>query len=416
MTAPARAAQPLTLSARVAATKRAAAQLFKMQRDPALVLWALYLLLDPIYIFKNGLPQPGDLMIILLLPVALVGWYAPGRLGKRGVLAMRALVVFIAYVIINALLWSMLDNTWTLSSKHGYLIAPAFYMFDAFVFLIVLVLFERYGERFVRLTIYLVLISVCLQTTITFFYSRGAGLRQSALFNTPNQLGYFAILAATILLVGQHRARGLKPILTNSQALVGHLCCTYLALLSASKAALASAFILMCVTVINRARTLLVILAVTAFFGFVVNPFEEAIERSRTRIAVDESAGFFVERGYDRIALHPEWLLFGAGEGNLKRFEDTYAGDHELHSSIGTLIFCFGFVGTFLFCRFIYTVVRGAPFARLLILLPPAAFGLTHQGLRFTLLWIMLAIVVMLNDLDQRHRTSLRSLRMGKAT
>nr|MBA3821505.1 hypothetical protein [Deltaproteobacteria bacterium] len=346
-------------------------------------------------------PQPGDKLIVLLLPVALIGWYAPGRLGKRAVRAVRALFWFIIYVVFINLFWSLMNDAWSIKSKDGYLISPMFYIFDAFVFLMVLVLYDRYKERFLTLTVKLVLVSVVFQTFMTFVYTRGSALRSAGLFNQPNQLGYFAILAASILLLGQHRFRGLPAVLTPVQALVGQLCATYLALLSASKAALVSVAILGLVAVINRLRTLVVLGIVAAFFIFVANPFESAIERSTNRISNDQTMGFFEERGYDRLVQHPEWLLFGGGEGEYMRFKETSSiGSHELHSSIGTLVFCYGLAGTFLFFVFLHRVVKGASWTRLMILGPPAAFGLTHQGLRFTMLWVMLGIVVMLNEQD----------------
>lgn len=383
--------------------QRLAEHLASLRREPLLAVWVLFLMFDPIYMFKSGLPQPADLLIVLMGPFVLTRWN--GRLRARSLRVTRGLMMFMGYVLLSVLVWSLIYNTWTTDYKQGFLIAPLFYLFDVYVFLVILVMYERFGERFVWLTVRVILISVFVQVTMTFIYTRGGTLRTYGLFNTSNQLGYFSILTASIVLLGQRRLQ-----LSSLQVMLGQFCCAYLALLSASRAALLSVAILGMVAIINRFRTILVLGAFAAFLAFVANPFEAAIERSRNRIENDQSLGFFEERGYDRLVNNPEYLVLGAGEGRYARFASTTAiGTHELHSSIGTLVFCYGVVGLSLFLAFLAKVVSGSGLRRTLLLLPPAAYGLTHQGLRFTMFWVLLAIVVMLNDLDERARARPRA-------
>ncbi|MDQ3339373.1 MAG: hypothetical protein M4D80_29770 [Myxococcota bacterium] len=371
-------------------------ELRKLWREPVLVLWCLFILLDPIYVVKSGLPQPADFLIILIAPLALAKW--SGRLRLSSLRVMRALLFFIGYVVLNALVWSVLAGSFTPNPKAGFLMAPVFYIFDALVFLTLLVLYERFGERFVWLTVRVALFGVAIQVFLTFVYTRQGTLRTFGLFNSSNQLGYYALLTGCILLLGQRRFS-----LPTLYATAGQLCCCYLALLSASRAALFSAAILVVVAVVNRFRTVIGIGLVAACFTFLFNPFEAAIERSRTRISTDHQLSHAQERGYDRIFQHPEHLLVGAGEGWYIRYKETSAiGTHEIHSSAGTLLFCYGIVGFGLFLAFTWQVARGASIRRMLLLLPPFAFGLTHQGLRFTLFWVVLALVVMLNDIEAR--------------
>jgi hypothetical protein len=61
-----------------------------IKQDPMLILWTLYLLLDPIYVVRSGLPQPGDMLIIILTPLALSRWN--GRLPLTSIRAVRALM------------------------------------------------------------------------------------------------------------------------------------------------------------------------------------------------------------------------------------------------------------------------------------------------------------------------------------
>jgi hypothetical protein len=96
---------------------------------------------------------------------------------------------------------------------------------------------------------------------------------------------------------------------------------------------------------------------------------------------------------------HPAYWILGSGEGGYDRFADTTViGDHELHSSGGTLFFCYGIAGSLLFLGFLYQVIRVSAFRQLLLILPVCAYSLTHQGLRVTMLWVFLAMFLALGD------------------
>ena len=117
----------------------------------------------------------------------------------------------------------------------------------------------------------------------------------------------------------------------------------------------------------------------------------ELFELVQNRVLTAQSDDGLAMRGYDRIVNHPNYLVFGAGEGAWWRF-DSYI-DGELHSSIGTLLFSYGIVGLGLFTWFL---VRAAGDRKLLFVAyacPLALYGLTHNGLRFTLMWELLAVL-----------------------
>src|SRR2546422_1043712 len=70
-------------------------------------------------------------------------------------------------------------------------------------------------------------------------------------------------------------------------------------------------------------------------------------ERVLKRLASQGKEESMEMRGYDRMTNHPQYLLFGAGEGAYYRFQSAWP--RELHSSYGTLLFCYGIFGTALF-------------------------------------------------------------------
>jgi hypothetical protein len=96
-------------------------------------------------------------------------------------------------------------------------------------------------------------------------------------------------------------------------------------------------------------------------------------------------------RGYDRIMENPEYLFFGAGEGVYDRFE-AFTGS-EFHSTLGSLLVSYGIVGLFLFLLIMYRALKNDRFRSWNILLFIMVYGLTHNGIRESFLWVMLALI-----------------------
>jgi hypothetical protein len=380
-------------------------QVDRIQRDANLLLWSLIVLLFPFYFFESGLPQPGDFLGLALLVILVRRWN--GRMPPSLVRPFKLLIAFIVYVFLVNLVWSFASVTFSINPKDGFLMAPSYYIFNALMLFTFLLMFQRYGEYVLWLTVRLVLTSAVLQLLISLVTHRTIG-RSTVMFNNPNQLGYYALLSACIILLGQKRCR-----LSTLQVTVGLTACSYLALLSASKAALISIAALGIALLISKLRTIVVASLVFAVLIFTSNPFSAAIERAQQRIDNDESLGFIEERGYDRIIDYPEYWPVGAGEGAYRRFEETSAiGAHELHSSMATLFFCYGIVGTLIFAAFLLRSIWGTGLRVWIIVGAALAYGMTHQGLRFRLLWLMLGMVCCFRELHVRERAAQRARRV----
>jgi hypothetical protein len=358
---------------------------------PSLAIWALYLFLLPVYVFSSGLPQPGDVLILALLPAALVRWN--GRMSRQAARPLRALAAFVVWCVVINYAWMIVLGKFALLGKDSFVLIPMFYVYNAAILLAVLVLHQRHGEVFLRVTLHMVLVTAVVQVGLSFVLPQGDD-RHTVLFNNPNQLGLYALLSANILAFGRRRL-GFGSLKSS----VGLVACLYLAVLSASKAALVGSALLLLIALVNNPRTIL--LAALAMVGLLSfpNALTRSMERTSARIAEKQELGFFDSRGYDRIWNHKEYWIIGAGEGGLTRFKDTSViGDHELHSSAGTLFFCYGFVGVALFLSFLLRVVEGATVRNALMLLPSLAYGLAHQGLRFTLFWILIGAFICLKE------------------
>lgn len=365
---------------------RVAQQIALALSSPPLTLWALYLLLVPVYIFKSGLPQPGDVLILALVPAALTIW--DRKLARPSIRSLQPYLLLVGWMIVVNTSWAIAMGRFGLWGKENFLISPMFYVYNFLLYGATLILHRRFGAHFISLTLHVLLVTALLQVAFSFVFRTGSA-RQAVLFNQANQLGFYALVTANILALAR-RELAFGPIKT----IVGQLACLYLSMISASKAALAGTAILFVVATLRTPRTMIAA-GLLAMAAITFTPLGDVADRAHHRIANDETLGFFEERGYDRIMQHKEHWLLGSGEGGYDRFRfTTKIGDHELHSSAGTLFFCYGVLGVLLFAVFLYRVVEGSRFTMALLLVPSLSFGLTHQGLRFSLLWILFAIYV----------------------
>lgn len=389
-------------------TLRAAlAQVSQVRQDVRLLLWSLVVLLLPFYVFDSGVPQPADWLGFALLPMLLRTWN--GRLAPTLGRSLKSLLMFVLYVILVDVVWSAAILTFSTNAKDGFLMSPTFYIFNGLMFFTFLLMFQRYGEFLLWLTVRLVLASAFLQLLLA-LVSRVSIGRSKLMFNNPNQLGYYALLSACIILLGQKRLK-----LSTLQVTLALVACSYLALLSASKAALISIGALGIALLISKFRTIVVASLVFTILIFSDNPFSAAIERAQQRIESDAAYGLLEDRGYDRIMAFPEYWVIGAGEGAYGRFVGISAiGAHELHSSMATLFFCYGIVGTLVFGMFLWGVMLGSGLRAWIIVGAGLAYGMTHQGLRFRLLWVLLGMVLALRELAQRDRAARRAVAAAK--
>lgn len=354
-------------------------------RRPEVVVWCAFVIASPFYVFQSGLPQPGDFIMLLLLPLTLYGWN--GRL--LGVFArpFRILLWWTAWVVIVQYAWATILNNWGLFGKDTFLLFPIYYVYNALVMLVIMILFQRYREALLRLTMWCLLVSVAIQVLGSFFTFYNE-LREAVFFNNPNQLGYFSVLVSCMIAL-LHRKLKFHMVLTA----IGLLGALYLTLLSASRAAVAGAALIPLVTLVSSPKIVLAALPLIAALMF-TGPVSRAIDKTEHRVKNDqfEEISFLEERGWGRIADHPEYIIVGAGEGGTGRFRDSVIGTHEIHSSAGMIIFSYGIIGTFLFGWFIIRLLRGAQFMAIMMLAPIIGYTVAHHGLRDSMLWMALAI------------------------
>ena len=361
-----------------------------------LYLWFLYPIFYPYYFFSSGLPQPSDVILVILIGVALAsGW----KLHSFDFITKRnSLKAFVAYVVVVNTIWFLFIDQ---SNEKPFpsIFHSAFYIYNFFVFVIALLLYERFRLKFVKFTAYSLGISLLVQA-VWAVVTNAAVSRSPLFFNNPNQLGYYALLSGTILtlITSKFRINILFQIASYFSFLL-------LCLVSSSKAAMAGALLLIVLAFVNQGLLnfkQLVAIAVVVLIGnyFVMNIelgkglFNYSANRFET---IGESGDDSAEgRGYDRIINNPEYLFLGAGEGGYYRFE-TAIELHEIHSTFGTVLFSYGVIGFYLFMAFLIQIYKGGRLFNFFYSLPAFIYSITHQGLRSTLFWILLAIVCIMS-------------------
>lgn len=352
---------------------------------PPLLFWSIFITLVPFYVFDSGLPQPGDFFLLIAAPMALRGW--DGKLPPSLREPLRPLLWFTFYVALVNYAWAVILNNWAFHGKTSFILFPVYYTFNAIVFLCTLVLHKRFGDRFLRVTVNSVFISVVIQVGWSFVF-RSSRLRDAVFFNNANQLGYYALLAGCVIAVCQKRLK-----FSMLKAAIGVTFCTYLALASASRAAAGGIVAVFLVTLISSPRMLLAVIPIVALGAVIGGPVRDAYNATQYRVQYDQfkQYTFLEERGLGRLEDNPEYLVLGGGEGGTDRFEGGLIGTHEIHSTPLALLFSYGVVGFAIFLTFLWKVLRGAAFKTMLLLAPVFAFTIAHVGLRASMLWVLLA-------------------------
>src|SRR5687768_13479981 len=88
------------------ASARSSFRTRRLLREPAMLVWACYVLASPFYVVRAGLPQPADALIVLLVPMALLQW--DGRLPSSTVRVVRPLLAFTLWVCAVSVGWAVL--------------------------------------------------------------------------------------------------------------------------------------------------------------------------------------------------------------------------------------------------------------------------------------------------------------------
>ena len=358
---------------------------------PLLAL-GLYLVTKPFYFFPSGGPQLADAVIPCLVAWLLFrGTPAPSPRSVGALFWGTCFVLWAGCVNVFYAVWL---------ADASMLKMPVFLLFNLAVFAICLLLADRYGDRFFRCVLIASAAALFLQAFLSLFV-QSPTRRQILFFNNPNQLGYWSLLAASIFFLCAERIR-VQPLLKAAVAAVSF----YLVALSLSKAAILSAVVLYALVYGLRLRQLAVGLGLV-ILGLIAMQGTDLYENLAWRLGNIGAQGDdnLAIRGYAWLWEFPEYLVLGAGQGAYERFRGWRMGI-EFHSTLGSLLFSYGIVGLGLFGAFLWKILQSAGPYRFSFLVPAFLYGVTHQGLRFSVFWALFAMVASIGFASSRGAQS----------
>jgi uncharacterized membrane protein len=254
---------------------------------------------------------------------------------------------------------------------------------------------------------YAISVSAVFQAASIALSYNAAEFRQIASFNNPNQLGYWSLLSICILwsIAGKTKIKWYVQAPTI-------VCLVYTTAVALSKSGMISVALLCVLQYVKKPRLLLagLVLLVPVYFALENSDLAERVKFRLENIG-QQSDDTLETRGYDRLIHYPQYAVLGAGEGGLYRYGDIFDSYHELHSTLGTILFSYGVVGLTIFLAAIWCLYRISSGGSFLYLLPPFLYGIAHQGLRFSFLWLLLAVLALLGGMNDGAPSSQKNKR-----
>lgn len=359
-----------------------------------LLLFCLYIILKPFYFWSSGLPQISDGILLLLIIFYIIKNKFRISFFKESKIFIYISLGFVLYVLFINIVWSLILN-----GEFEFFKTSAFYIYNLLASLLVLTLYHEYHDFFYKHMYASLLISTLIQLAIYLLSGRFDGTRTLVFFNNPNQLGYHNLLVLGFLILISQRQKTSPWWFISSIGAALILCFS-----SLSKAAIFSCLALLAFFLFIKVITkkfdkraiiyltvIIVILSIKYHYNREVvtsNQLYKSVVYRISRIGLDGDDNFN-GRGYDRLVKYSQYLLFGAGEGDYSRF----GYDIEIHSTLGNILMSYGIIGLLLFVTMIILAIQSNKWRDSYIIFFIFLYGLTHNGIRNTLLWILVALI-----------------------
>ncbi len=372
-----------------------------------LFFYSLYFILNPIYLWSSGLPQISDLSIIFSIIIYTFYRKFTFKITEEIKPILLVGLLFVVWIIFINLIW-----IFRLQTIDNFLVSTFFYIYNYFLLFFVIALVNHYKNILFKVTYISVIISVIIQFLIYIISGGGDGSRQVGFLNNPNQLGYYSLLILAFLIFFSS-----KLDIKFYWFMLAMVSSIILILASLSKAAIVSmlGLLILYLFVKNKKKKLkkkyVVCLALILALGFSMYKATDFFQENQLMNSVQERVDSIGEdaddnlegRGYDRLYDHPEYWITGAGEGAYYRFSKN---NFELHSTLGNLLISYGIVGLSLFVLMVLFALRNDRFRSTYIVLFLMVYGLTHNGIRNSLLWILLALIASYTIKEINERTT----------
>lgn len=368
-----------------------------------IIIISTYLLLSPFYVFPSGLPQPADFVAAIGSFIFLVS----GKYSEiKNVSIVKKFRWFLLLVIIINVSYSFYYYAIEGIDNRMFFVC-FFYIFNYLFFVIFLYTLQDVKNQ--KIIVSVIFISLLLQVSADIlglgFNRIEEGIRSVLFFNNPNQLGYFSLSMLTLFFIlsssWHNKLIFYLQVLTFSLAL-------YLVFSSLSFAAIGGVIFIVGYWLFvllknNTLKTIIISVLIIFFIPFFLSTtyFEKKINSIEIRNEQKKTASASAAeiRGYDRFYIHPEYMLYGSGEGKNDRFNSHHS--LEMHSGLGVVLFSYGILGFILFMSVIFSSMKGNLLNSVMFIAPVLIYNITHNGIRESLFWAVLAVIYV-NSLNNK--------------
>ncbi len=350
----------------------------------------VYITTSYFYFFKTGIPQVSGYIMAVGIVFVLGAWLTTGR-----------------FRVTQGHFWGVMFALWTflINIIHyvsypeiQFFLSSLYYLYNVSIFIFISMLF-RYAPNSAMKTMYAaVTISLVAQIFICIFYPNLENGRVQGSFHNPNQLAYWALFSASIMLLlrSGSRLKWYDLLIFAGFGLIQVFALSKAGLIAYGCLALGLPFLRIMPAAYRSASLLGVLfLAIVSIFHFAeVMDTARKVDNISNVISRIENIGGEADdslmwRGYYRLVQYPEYMIIGAGEGGYDRFFDT-PQPVEIHSTLANLLFSYGLMGVFLFFTFLYSIAIKAPRHFMLVIFAILLNGLSHQNMRFSHFWVVL--------------------------
>lgn len=331
------------------------------------------------YIMDSGKPQISHVLLLLFS----IFYYFKQRSENRIGTAIR---FFAIYATTINLIYFFIKG-----GETSYLMFPIYLIYNILIYdsIIKFLLLEKNRSKsIIAFSFFLSLI------TLVVLYYLGLGRylvypRFNGFFNDPNQMAFWALCAFSIIAFFSKRKLAVLS--------VSFICCLIICVSSFSR----SSFVGLVFTSLGlfvfyffsnrvKIKSLFLLLSLLLSFSFIIPSLDnsETMNYLIQRFESTDVDSQMETRGYYRIVENPEYLLFGAGQGEQTRFGKTT----EIHSTWAGILFYYGIFGLLLFIYFVYRIFKGLNLVDKLIFLGPLFYSFSTFGARTPIFYIFLAV------------------------
>ncbi|PHS70773.1 MAG: hypothetical protein COB00_03960 [Alcanivorax sp.] len=350
---------------------------------------ALCVFLSQFFVFSSGLPQPANILMLVLIFISFFFLSRDFFVGFKCGFGFF-LICFLFWVFLVNGFYSFVWQDW---SFHYFTVHI---LYNFLLFFSVFAAIKR-DQKFLDYVCFGVFFSFLF---LFLFWVFGVGRyaffpRYNGFFNDPNQMAFWILCSVAIFFLAS-RSRFLVKVFV--AFLAGAL---IMSTMSRSALVGLAGMSLGLLLTMSHNQSLeqkgngggrKAIFLILSFFVFSIAIYfylgTESFSSMSQRWSGLEVTDQLDARGYSRLIDYAEYLIFGAGQAMDERFGSIY----EIHSTWVGILFYYGVIGILLFAGFLFFCVKGMPVRELLVVSGPMLYGFSTFGARSPIFWIMMAV------------------------